>query len=442
MTQHDVIVVGGSVSGAPTATWLARKGYKVLVLDRAQFPRDANSTHFIWPRGMSYLNRLGVAGQITAATPSFTNLQINVEDIRLHGHVPLDDLRRRFKQLHGDAEGVVGYYAGPRRHFLDKLLLDHAAANGVEVREQCTVKSLLRDADGRVTGVTAVDADGIGVTARARVVIGADGRISQFATMAGAHTLHAREKSTFAYYGYFRGIDLPELVIHKRGRFGTAIFPTQDDVHLVLVYGPTAWWSDFSVDAERNFLKTYRYVAPEVADQIERAERTEPFKAMGRMVAFHRQLFGPSWALVGDAGSFKDQWTAMGITHALRDAELISQYLDAHLKGVSSWDDAMAAYSNVRMRDYQNYWNFVCDGAEMNPYTADQLAYFSSVSRDPNTVNQLIARIGDTVDFDQPIEMPANRVEECAARFGQFAARAPHHYENPFLAVAEAAAAI
>lgn len=113
MEQFDVIVVGGSVSGSPTATWLARKGHKVLLVEKAVFPRDANSTHFIWPRGMSYLNRLGVAEEIVKHTPSFKTLEINIEGISLHGGVPLQAVKDRFIALHGDDQGVVDYYAGP-----------------------------------------------------------------------------------------------------------------------------------------------------------------------------------------------------------------------------------------------------------------------------------------------------------------------------------------
>ena len=101
MEQFDVIVVGGSVSGAPTATHLARKGYKVLMVEKDTFPRDTNSTHFIWPRGMSYLNRLGVADKILAQTPSFKKLEVSIEGISLHGGVPLQAVKDRFVKLHG-----------------------------------------------------------------------------------------------------------------------------------------------------------------------------------------------------------------------------------------------------------------------------------------------------------------------------------------------------
>lgn len=401
MEKFDVIVVGGSVSGAPTATWLARKGYKVLVVEKDSFPRDTNSTHFVWPRGMSYLNRLGVADKILEQTPSFKKLEVSIEGISLHGGVPPQAVRERFIALHGNDDGVVDYYAGPRRFFLDKVLLDEARKAGADVREQTSVQSLIVE-DGVVTGVRGTGPDGVALAASAKVVIGADGRMSQFATNVGSKKTVVREKSTFAYYGYFSGIDKPELCIHKRGRFGTAIFPTMENRHLVLVYGPTAWWSDFSKDPEANFHKTYEFVAPDVAALVRQGKRVEPFKAMGRMVAFHRENFGKGWVLVGDACSFKDQWTAMGITHSLRDAELVSGYLDKFLKGEQDWDSLMAEYSEVRMKDYEDYWSMVCDGAELNPYTREQLEFFHAIAPHQDKVDHFMGQVGDTIGLATP----------------------------------------
>jgi flavin-dependent dehydrogenase len=402
MEQFDVIVIGGSVSGAPTATWLARKGFKVLMVEKDIFPRDTNSTHFIWPRGMSYLNRLGVADKILEQTPHFKQLEVNIEGIRLHGGVPLQAVRDRFMSLHGDDDGVVDYYCGPRRFYLDKVLLDEARSSGVDVREGTSVKSVIIE-DDVVVGVRGTGPDETILEARAKVIIGADGRMSKFAHRVNSQKIKVREKSTFAYYGYYSGIDKPELCIHKKGRFGTAIFPTMDERHLVLVYGPTAWWSDFSKDPEANFLKTYEFVAPDVAALVKNATRVEDFKAMGRMVAFHRENWGKGWVLVGDACSFKDQWTAMGITHSLRDAELLADYLEKVLRDESDWDTAMTQYTDVRNADYEDYWSMVCDGAEMEPYTREQLTFFHSLEGHQDKMDQFIAQVGDTISFNQAI---------------------------------------
>ncbi|SDW11303.1 FAD-dependent oxidoreductase [Marinobacter mobilis] len=429
--QYDVIVVGGSVSGAPTAAWLARKGFKVLVVEKASFPRDANSTHFIWPRGMSYLNRLGVADKILEQTPHFKQMEINIEGIRLHGGVPSQAIRDRFIALHGDDHGVVDYYAGPRRFFLDEVLLTEARASGADVRESTRVVSLIEENDG-VVGIKAIAGNGEEFEARARVVIGADGRMSQFANHVKAQKTEVREKSTFAYYGYFSGIDKPELCIHKRGRFGTAIFPTMQDRHLVLVYGPTEWWGDFSKDPEAGFFRTYEFVAPDVAKLLKQATRVEPFKAMGRMVAFHRENWGKGWALVGDACSFKDQWTAMGITHALRDAELLSAHLEKYLNGEKDWASVMSEYSDIRLADYEDYWNLVCDGAEMQPYTREELEFFHSIEGDQEKVDQFIGQVGDTISLKHQIQPESQDNRELPDFIKQFDSLALDYHRNAF----------
>ena len=86
MESFDIVVIGSGVAGAPTAMLLARAGHKVLLIDRHEFFREtALSTHFIWPRGVSYLNRWGLAKPIFDKTPHFTTLEMNVEGISLKG---------------------------------------------------------------------------------------------------------------------------------------------------------------------------------------------------------------------------------------------------------------------------------------------------------------------------------------------------------------------
>jgi 2-polyprenyl-6-methoxyphenol hydroxylase-like FAD-dependent oxidoreductase len=180
-------------------------------------------------------------------------------------------------------------------------------------------------------------------------------------------------------------------------------------------------------------------VAPEVAALVRRGKRVEDFKAMGRMVAFHRETWGPGWALVGDAASFKDQWTAMGITHALRDAELISGHLDSYLRGDAAWDDTMRAYEAVRDADYLPYWNFVCDGAQMRPYARSELEYFHALRGNGDHLNRFIAQVGDTASFADAI--PVSRQAEPPQFVRDFDAERLGYGHNPFTPAAQALAA-
>ena len=406
MESFDVVVIGSGVAGAPTAMLLARSGHKVLLIDRHTFPRDRLSTHFIWPRGVSYLNRWGLAERIFAQTPHFNTLEMNVEGISLKGSVPLAHLESRFRQLHGDSRGVTTTYCGPRRHFLDQLLQDEARRAGAEVRDGTAFIEPIMDG-GVVTGVRTESATGNPLSVRARLVVGADGMYSTFAKKVGARVTQSWNLSTFAYWGYFSGIGKDGLSFYRKGRLGMAIFPTSGGTHMVLAYGPTGWWNDFRKNANNNFHQTIAFCDPEIGEMVLAGKREEPFKACGHMPAFHHDLWGPGWVLVGDAGSFKDQVTAIGITHAFRDAELVTPFINRAFAGEMTMDAALASYTSVRAADYLDYFNLVCKLAEMNVYSKQEVEFFYSIHKDQVRVDEIISQFGDTLPLSQGQAPPA-----------------------------------
>ena len=136
--RYDAIVVGARCAGSPTAMLLARKGYRVLVVDRATFPSDTVSTHLLHPPGVAALRRWGLLDRLTATgCPPIHTYAFDFGPFTLSG-------------APGTDETPVAY--APRRTVLDKLLVDAAAEAGAEVREGFTVEELLVE-DGRVTGI-------------------------------------------------------------------------------------------------------------------------------------------------------------------------------------------------------------------------------------------------------------------------------------------------
>lgn len=131
---YDAIVGGARCAGAPTAMLLARKGYNVLLVDRATFPSDTPHGHFIHrtdPRALhrwGLLNRLTASGclAVTSSTLDFGDFPLSGTDLSIHGV-------------------AIGY--GPRRRVLDQILLDSAAEAGAEMREGFTVDEFLLDDD-------------------------------------------------------------------------------------------------------------------------------------------------------------------------------------------------------------------------------------------------------------------------------------------------------
>lgn len=174
MVRHDVLIVGTRCAGAPLAMLLARKGYKVLGVDRARFPSDTISTHFMWPRTTSSLERWGLLDRLAATgCPAVNQVIADYGAIALSGRPsPVD--------------GTATMYS-PRRTVLDHLLVEAAREAGAEIREATNFHDLVW-ADGRVVGVCLKDANGDLTEERATVVVGADGMWSPVGRAVGAAT--------------------------------------------------------------------------------------------------------------------------------------------------------------------------------------------------------------------------------------------------------------
>ena len=161
--SFDAIVVGARCAGSPTAMLLARKGYRVLVVDRATFPSDTISTHIVHPRGVAALKRWGLLARLTATgCPPIQKYTFDFGPFTLAGSPGTDD-------------SPVSYC--PRRTILDKLLVDAASEAGAEIREGFTVEELVIEG-GQVCGIKGRSKNGPAVTERAQTVVGADGRYS------------------------------------------------------------------------------------------------------------------------------------------------------------------------------------------------------------------------------------------------------------------------
>jgi 2-polyprenyl-6-methoxyphenol hydroxylase-like FAD-dependent oxidoreductase len=325
---YDVIVVGARCAGSPVAMLMARKGYRVLVVDRATFPSDTVSTHFIHPPGVASLRRWGLLDRLTATgCPPITRYSFNFGPLTLAG-------------APGTDESPFAY--GPRRTVLDKMLVDAAAEAGAEVREAFTVEEVRAD-PGELAEVRGRDAGGSSVLERARVIIGADGRNSVVAKAVQPRSYHERPPLTCGYYSYWSNLPTDgAFEIYSRPGRGWAVCPTHDDLTMVIGGWPYAELAEHRNDIEGTLLRTFE-MEPAFAERIRQAKREERF--VGTSVPnYFRTPFGPGWALVGDAGYNRDFITAQGITDAFRDAELCA---DA-LTGKRPYDEAMAEYQSTR----------------------------------------------------------------------------------------------
>jgi 2-polyprenyl-6-methoxyphenol hydroxylase-like FAD-dependent oxidoreductase len=349
--RYDAIVVGARCAGSPTAMLLARKGYDVLVLDRATFPSDTISTHLIHPPGVAALRRWGLLDRLVATgCPPIDTYAFDFGAFTLSGAPGTDD------------EPVA--YA-PRRTVLDKQLVDAATEAGAEVREGFTVDEVLVE-DGMVTGIRGHGKDGRSVTERARVVVGADGLQSILARTVGPEQYDEKPRLMAGYYTYWSGLPIggrfETYVLPNRGM---AAWPTNDDLTLVITAWPMAEFEANRKDIEGNYLAIVD-MAPAFAERVRAARREERFLGMA-VPNYFRKPFGPGWALVGDAGYNKDFITAQGITDAFVDAERCATALDESLSGSRPFEEAMGEYQSERDRHVLPMYEFTAELATLEP---------------------------------------------------------------------------
>jgi 2-polyprenyl-6-methoxyphenol hydroxylase-like FAD-dependent oxidoreductase len=318
---YDVIVCGARCAGSPTAMLLARQGHRVLLIDRATFPSDTVSTHFVHAPGVEALARWGLVDRLAATgCPPVTTYRFDFGPIVL--------------------SGSPGTAYAPRRTVLDKLLVDAAREAGVEVREGFTLDRVLVE-DGRVSGIEGHGPDGAPVVERARVVVGADGRHSRVAAAVGASAYAEKPAAECAFYAYWSGLPSSGYELFVRPDRVAAAMSTNDDLTLVLAAWPIAERDAFRADVEGNFLRTLDLV-PAFAERVRAGRRESRFHAAGDLNGFFRTPYGPGWALVGDAGYTVDPSTAQGISDAFRDAERVAVALDDALSGRRPFGEAMA----------------------------------------------------------------------------------------------------
>ncbi len=390
--MYDVIVIGARVAGSPTAMQLARKGYRVLLVDKASFPSDTVSTHMITVEGSAQLRRWGLLPQVEATNcPPITNIVLDL-DFPRYGHFTLTG----FPPPIDDGFGAI--YA-PKRVVLDKILVDAAAAAGAEVRERFSVTGLITSRDGRVTGITGRTADGTPVSETARLVVGADGMRSTVAEAVGAPMYHVAPPLAFGYYTYWDDVPLKGLEFFTRPGSTVIAFPTNDNQAAIFIERPERHFAEFKADLLNNYLATVDAIAPGLGERVRHGRLAHRIMGAGNRANFFRKPYGPGWALVGDAGAHKDPITAQGITDAFRDAELLATAIDAGFSGRRSMRGALAWYEHRRNEALKPLYDFIVDHAAMEPFQPEFQDVLAALRGNQDAINRFFGVIQNTVPW-------------------------------------------
>lgn len=376
-SSYDVIVVGARCAGATLATYLARGGASVLVVDKDTLPSDQIiSTHTIHPAGMDVLDEVGVGDAVREVAPAMRIVRLRKND----GIVDVPT-----------AEGRHEYC--PRRKRLDALLQRAARSAGAVVLDRTRVAGIVWQ-DERAAGIRAVR-DGEECVFTAPLIVGADGRHSAIARLTKAAEYLGYDAPRAAYWGYWKAparwqndpaYAFDMYVANTDGNI-RVIFHTDDD-HLLIASAPLVEdvqaWRANPLEALRRDLASDDTAGP----LIEGADPVEEVRGTIKERYFFRQAAGPGWVLVGDAGHHKDFVIGDGITEALLQARSLARAIAA------GSDAALTTWWRARDVEAIPYFFFGEDeGRPGPPLDLQRLVFSHAASR--QDLRERLARVVD-----------------------------------------------
>jgi 2-polyprenyl-6-methoxyphenol hydroxylase-like FAD-dependent oxidoreductase len=380
----DAVVVGARCAGASAAMLLAKRGRRVLLVDRATFPSDTMSTLYVHQPGVALLDRWGVLDSVVASgCPPLATLKSVVQDVELRGPVA------RY--------GTVTANYAPRRYILDQLLIDAAVAAGAEFADATSLSEVLWE-DGRAAGVRLRTKDGTETAERTGLVIGADGKRSRVAELVGAPYVVEDPSVSCVYYTGWTGM-LCGFETRVRNGSGMAVVPTNDGVTFVITYFPQESFRAIKINPTKAHLGCVRALAPDLFEQVSAGEQAVRLQGTGDQRNFFRKANGPGWALIGDAGLHLDSITAQGITHAFIQASLLSECLGDDLGDRERVDDALARFASQTRNLLADEYKRTLEAASLH-IPDSRLEMLREISRDPVLTERYFALLAGIISID------------------------------------------
>jgi FADH2-dependent halogenase len=318
--MHDVAIIGGGPAGSAAATLLAQNGRRVVVLEREKFPRFHIGESLL-PFSMAAFERLGVMPKFEAAgfLPKHGAEIASADGAR--------DTRFYFKDGYRSQRATA--FQVTRADF-DKILLDHAAETGADVREETAVERLefFRD---RVE-LVARRAGGEPESIRARYLLDCSGRHTLVASHFDLKRSYPNLRK-FAVYAHYEGVETPCGIDGTLTRMVRAddhwfwMIPLSPDRTSVGVVMDTARFKQFD-DTPEAVLERLITASPVMGQRMHAAARVTKVYASGDYSYRSRRLHGDRWLLCGDAAGFIDPVFSSGVFLAIFGAEQAVEALE------------------------------------------------------------------------------------------------------------------
>jgi menaquinone-9 beta-reductase len=373
MDRYDVIIVGASIAGCSAATFLARDGLKVALVEAH---RDENMykrlcTHFIQSSATPTIERLGIDKELDA-----------LGAVHAHGNLWTSyGWAREPEQL----PGCPPHSLSVRRAVLDPILRRTAAAEpNVDLMLGAKVVDLTLDADGRVGGVDVRTSDGR-QEIRGRLVVGADGKNSKIAELAG---LPGKEvaNNRFGYFAHYRNVEIKDwtrstLWLLDNGD-GVYVFPNDDGIVLLATMPGKTRLDEFrDGDTEKALLAMYDGL-PEAPD-LSAAERVSDVIGTADYPSIHRpDITAPGVALIGDAAMVADPLWGLGCGWAFQTAEWLASEVSPVLRAGGNVDSATGRYAKKHAHRLRPHFKLTADFSSVRPFNRLERLLFGGAPYD------------------------------------------------------------
>ena len=312
----DVAIIGGGPAGSSAGTLLAKAGRRVVIFEKERFPRFSVGESTL-PAVLNTLERMGVREKIDNG--GFL-IKYGGEIVSACGRRVRFYFRNGFKAKRPTAYQVL-------RSEFDRILLDHAAETGCDVRQQTPVNSFEIDDDG----VTLSSGNG-GQVVRAKYVIDCSGRNcligNRFQLKRPFPNL--RKFSLYAYYDDVRREDGPDGTLTRMVRTKDSWFwmiPLSGNTTSIGVVMDTEKFRGLKMNPEEALAHCIAE-QPVVNESMENARRVTKVYATGDFSYRNKQLFGDRWLLAGDAAGFIDPVFSSGVFLALLSGEQAADALN------------------------------------------------------------------------------------------------------------------
>ncbi len=366
--EYDVVIVGASLAGCAAAMLLGRGGARVALVEKRPDPAAFKRVcgHYVQPSGIPTLERLGLLQPIVDAG----GLRSRVRLWTRWGWLEPPDT-------------PLAYAVNLRRERLDPLVREAAAAvRGVELLRGRTAESLLREGSGAVCGVRCSEPDGGETELGARLVVGADGRDSTVAKLAGVKekTLpHGR----FAYSVYLEGAkpaNFPDSQAWFLDPQWAATFPTDEDLVLYAAMPTMDRLPEFKRDPEKA-LVSFMANLPD-PPPVREGKRVGPVIGKLAMPNKVRAPVAPGLALIGDAVLATDPLYGIGCGWAFQSGEWLADGVLAALRGEESLEQGLERYRRRHRSELRGHSFLIHDYATGRRMSPVERWLFAAAARD------------------------------------------------------------